>query len=151
MNDAPVLNAAGSPAFTDVAEDSTNPAGDSVAALIASGGLNYITDIDAGALQGIAITGAQTTNGTWQYSTDGGANWFALPATSPSASFLLGSSASNKLRFVPNANFNGTATITLRAWDQTSGANGPPSTPPPTAAPPPSAPRTTLRRSRSPR
>ena len=24
---------------------------------------------------------------------------------------------------MPNANFNGTATITLRAWDQTSGAN----------------------------
>ena len=71
-NSAPVLNAAGTPTFTAVAEDSANPAGDSVSALIASGGAGYITDVDVGALQGIAVIGSDTTNGTWQYSTDGG-------------------------------------------------------------------------------
>ena len=124
VNDAPELNAAGTPTFTAVAEDSTNPAGDSVLDLIASGGAGYITDVDAGALQGIAVTGSDETNGTWQYSTNNGTTWLALGAVSPGSARLLESSATTKLRFVPNADFNGTATITLRAWDQTFGANG---------------------------
>ena len=91
VNNAPVLNSTGSPAFTDVAQGNTNPAGDSVAALIASGGAGYITDVDQGAVQGIAVINAQTANGTWQYSTNGGANWFALPIVTSNAAFLLAS------------------------------------------------------------
>ena len=75
-------------------------------------------------LQGIAVTGSDETNGTWQYSTNNGTTWLALGAVSPGSARLLESSATTKLRFVPNADFNGTATITLRAWDQTFGANG---------------------------
>ena len=37
---------------------------------------------------------------------------------------LLASAAANRLRFVPNANYFGGSTVTLRAWDQTTGTNG---------------------------
>src|SRR4029079_10737339 len=41
------------------------------------------------------------------------------------ASRLLTDNANTRVRFVPNANFNGTVSgITFRAWDQTSGTAG---------------------------
>ena len=65
------------------------------------------------------------TNGVWQYTTNGGTlcgTAFGTPSATTAR--LLTSNASTLIRFVPNADWNGTATITYRAWDQTSGTAG---------------------------
>ncbi|MCA9065686.1 MAG: cadherin domain-containing protein, partial [Planctomycetaceae bacterium] len=123
LNDAPVLDATGSMHLTDVVVNSTNPAGNSVAAIILSGGDDRITDQDAGAVEGIAVIGVDNTNGTWQYSTNGGSSWQSFGVVSNGSAVLLNAEA--KIRFVPNASYTGSAgDITFRAWDQTSGSNG---------------------------
>lgn len=127
VNDAPVLDNAGNMSLNATLEDSTGDAGTLIKDLIASAGGDRITDPDPGALEGIAITAAVTTQGTWQYSIDNGGNWSALGAVSTAAARLLAADALTRIRFIPTvANFNGTIdpAITFRAWDQTSGTNG---------------------------
>jgi hypothetical protein len=116
VNDAPVLTAANN--FTSIPEDVTSGAntGTLVSALISG----QVTDADgAGALTGIAVVGAATTNGSWEYTVDGGSNWLSLGSPTAATARLLAADALTRIRFVPNANYNGTATITIRAWDQT--------------------------------
>ena len=48
----------------------------------------------------------------------------AIGAVAVANARLLASAPANRLRFVPNANFFGGSTVTLRAWDQTTGTNG---------------------------
>ncbi|MBD1899508.1 DUF4347 domain-containing protein [Trichocoleus sp. DQ-A3] len=124
-NDAPVLNNTGSPALTAINEDvalaSNN--GTLVSEIIASGaGGNPITDADAGAVEGIAVIGVDNTNGTWEYSTDGGSSWNKF-VVSAAAATVLKDTTSDLIRFLPNADFNGTVTsgITFRAWDASDG------------------------------
>jgi hypothetical protein len=103
--------------------DSAN-AGTTVSAIIAYAGGDRITDADAGALEGIAVTAVDDADGAWQYSTDGGANWSAFGPPDATAARLL--RATDRARFVPNADWNGTVSggLTFRAWDQTTGAAG---------------------------
>jgi Tol biopolymer transport system component len=131
VNDSPVLNPAASPVLLPAAmEDAPLPAG-AVGTLVASlvdldtsaGGLDNVTDPDSGALTGIAITAAGG-GGTWHYSLDNGANWFSLGPVSAASARLLAADAGTRLYFRPNTNFDGDSTITLRAWDQTTDANG---------------------------
>ncbi|WP_218510279.1 DUF4347 domain-containing protein [Variovorax sp. dw_308] len=124
-NDAPVLDpAAAAPALPAVNEDSALPSG--AVGLLVSGivGAN-VTDVDAGAVKGIAITGADATNGTWYYSINSGSTWTAIGAVS-NASALLLNTTNTRVYFRPNADFNGTVDpgLTFRAWDTTSGTNG---------------------------
>jgi hypothetical protein len=118
-NQAPTLgaNAVTLPA---IPQGNTNSGGVDLATL--TGQLN-ISDTD-GDPAGIAITAADSSNGQWQYSTDGGTTWNALGAVSTTAARLLNNASITRVRFVPNATFNGAATFTLRAWDQSTGANG---------------------------
>ncbi len=122
VNDAPVL-AITAPSIT-VLEDAGTPSG-AVGALVSAftGG---VSDVDAGASKGIAITASNETNGTWYYSTNGGTNWLTVGTVSSASSLLLADNASTRLYFAPAANFNGTSTaaLTLRAWDQTNGSAG---------------------------
>ncbi len=130
VNDAPVLDASGNMVLADVAQDDADPPGTSVLGIIASAGGDRITDADAGASEGIAVTGVDDTNGTWHYSTNGGGAWISFAAqgvsdggTDDANAVLLDTTV--LVRFVPDAAYVGTAgTITFRAWDQTSGANG---------------------------
>src|SRR5205807_641034 len=69
-----------------------------------------------------AITALSSTNGAWQFSTDGGTTWTAVGAVSNSSALLLRST--DKVRFLPDGNNGGSDTITYRAWDQTSGSAG---------------------------
>ncbi len=140
VNDAPVLDATGSPSLSAINEDDTTSAGTLITSLISSGGSGYISDVDAGALQGLAITAADTTSGSWQYTTDG-TTWLALGAVSNINARLLAADGTTRIRFVPNADFNGTiaAALTFRAWDRTSGTMAASPAPPPTAARRPSA------------
>ena len=69
LNDAPVLDNSGNPTLPSVEEDTANPLGTSVADIIASAGGDRITDVDNGAVEGIAITSRSNNQGTWQYTT----------------------------------------------------------------------------------
>ena len=86
-NTAPVLDPAKSPALNAQNEDAGAPVG-AVGTLVSalvdfaspSGQVDNVTDLDAGALLGIAVTAADTANGSWYGSINGGTNWNALGA-----------------------------------------------------------------------
>jgi len=78
-------------------------------------------NITLSAPEAVAVTGVDT-NGTWEFSTNGGGNWTNFGTPSAAAARLL--EPAHLVRFVPTSNFNGTATFTYRAWDQTSGTSG---------------------------
>jgi hypothetical protein len=118
VNDAPVLNTALNPGLTPSAEDDFNPGGTLVGSLLAGA----VSDADAGALRGIAITSAGAANGTWQFSLNNGKTWQAVGSVSSTAARLV--PGAGLLRFVPKANFSGTVSINYRAWDQTQGTPG---------------------------
>ena len=126
INDAPTL--ADTALTLTVAEDAPAPAG-AVGSLLSSftGG---ISDVNAGAVKGIAITGTNETNGTWYYTTNGGTTWTAVNAIDGTVSgtnaLLLADNANTRLYFRPAADYNGSApaALTLRAWDTTSGTAG---------------------------
>ncbi|AHI29968.1 DUF4347 domain-containing protein [Marinobacter similis] len=119
-NASPVL--AGANDLTSINEDPVSNDGTLVSALIAG----QVTDTDSGSLEGIAVTAVGDTNGTWQYTTDGGTNWFAFGAVDSSNARLLAADANTSVRFMPDANWNGTVTngISFHAWDQTNGTAG---------------------------
>jgi len=122
-NNAPVLDIFGTMTFTSVMENDTNPPGNTVAQIIASAGGDRITDVDSGALEGIAVYSTQDSNGQWQYKLTG-TNWFNFPSSVSSANAVLLESSSF-IRFIPNADYwGGSNRIFFRAWDQTSGSNG---------------------------
>src|SRR5262249_16945624 len=81
-----------------------------------------ISDVDSGAVQGIAVTALNSSTGTWQYSTDSGTTWTNVGAVSTSSALLLRSS--DQLRFVPDGQNATTASVTFCAWDQTPGTTG---------------------------
>ncbi|CAH2571379.1 Iron-regulated protein FrpC [Planktothrix rubescens] len=126
LNTAPVL-ADTVVTLTPILEDADVPTGavGNLISSIAAIGTN-ITDSDTGAVAGVAITGADTTNGSWFYTIDGGTTWTALGAVSNTNARLLAADANTRIYFQPTANYNGTVTngITFRAWDQMAGANG---------------------------
>src|SRR5205807_2577462 len=85
--------------LTAVDEDS-NPAGQTVSAIF-GGNFTDPKDAPPNTFAGIAITAnaATATEGTWQYSTNGGANWTGIGSVSDSGALLL--SPTTLLRFLP--------------------------------------------------
>ncbi|THF63628.1 DUF4347 domain-containing protein [Pseudothauera nasutitermitis] len=116
VNDAPVLTPA-APTLTGLNDTDTNNPGQTVASIVGAS----ITDVDTGALEGIAITGLDAGNGTWQYSLDG-STWTDIGSVSVASALLL--RASDHVRFVPDGANGTTAGITYRAWDQTGDTAG---------------------------
>ncbi|WP_344707094.1 Ig-like domain-containing protein [Sphingomonas swuensis] len=114
-NDAPVLTAT-SVSLTAITEDQTNNAGQTVASFLTS------SDIDTGALKGIAITQASQASGGWQYSLDGGTSWVDFGTLAAGSGLLLRST--DRVRFQPDTIDGTTAGFTFRAWDQSSGSAG---------------------------
>lgn len=153
VNDAPVLEASASPVLGGIAEDAgdddgsgadgdddatnnANNPGTSIADLVVNGS---ITDPDITAGEAIAVTAVDNTNGVWQYSTDKGTTWTNFSGTTGTSVDLSGAarlldgalldgglSGDNihLVRFVPDADYSGTATLTFRAWDRSSGSAG---------------------------
>ena len=123
VNDAPQINTTVGPlTLTSVIEGTTNPAGNTVLAVLTSAAGTLISDVDSGAVQGIAVTAVDTTHGTWQYSVDG-TTWSSLTGVSDTNATLL--NTASHVRFIPSAGFSGVAgALTFRAWDQSTGANG---------------------------
>ncbi|RCK29724.1 hypothetical protein TH19_22995, partial [Thalassospira profundimaris] len=114
VNDAPTITDGATVTLTGTNEDTTSGATAVSSILTSASG----ADVDSGASSGIAITGL-TGNGTWQYSTDSGANWHNVGSVSAGSAVLLSSTA--QLRYVPDTIKGETATLSFRAWDQTSG------------------------------
>src|SRR5207253_4256457 len=88
-----------------------------------------VTDADAGAVFGIAVTAADTAHGSWEYKLAGDPDWTPFPAVSGSNALLLPSDA--RVRFRPGTGYSNDAqpaagrdAITFRAWDQTTGTAG---------------------------
>uniref|UniRef100_UPI00378489AF DUF4347 domain-containing protein n=1 Tax=Planktothrix agardhii TaxID=1160 RepID=UPI00378489AF len=117
-NNAPVLNGANVSSLAAISEDPTTNPGTLVSTFLSSG----FTDADNNP-SGIAVTSlSNTTDGTWQFSSDNGSNWTTFGAVTDSSATLLSNTA--LVRFVPSANFNGNVSLTYRGWDSTSGSNG---------------------------
>ncbi|MEH1771542.1 beta strand repeat-containing protein [Nostoc sp.] len=118
-NTAPILDDTGNPTLVTITQNVTNAdnLGTLVSAILATGG-NPITDADTGAVEGIAVIGVNNTHGIWQYSTNGGNNWINFAVSATSATLLRDT---EKVRFIPNAGYNGRAQITFRAWDTSDG------------------------------
>ncbi|MAE66809.1 MAG: hypothetical protein CMJ18_21330, partial [Phycisphaeraceae bacterium] len=132
VNDAPVLSDATVALETVDANAGapTGPVGTLVSSLVdlpGGGGLDNVTDLDAGAVTGLAVTGADTANGTWHYTINSGVDWFPLGAVAADAARLLAADPATRIYFEPDPGYGGTLTdaITFRAWDQSGGdSNG---------------------------
>ncbi|WP_131174589.1 DUF4347 domain-containing protein, partial [Phytopseudomonas dryadis] len=112
VNDAPTLS--GGPYALPATNENTISTGTLVSTLLA--GLSH-ADAD-GPAAGIAVT-VTAGSGTWQYSLDG-SSWNNIGTVSGAAALLL--SDTTWVRYAPDGMNGETATLTFRAWDQTSGA-----------------------------
>lgn len=119
LNHAPLLDSVPNTRLYPVQEDAKNPAGTLVSRL-----LDGMTDEDVGDARGLAITSANGTSGTWQYTLNGGAQWLALGTPTDTSARLLAADDVTRIRFLPNANYAGEAVFSFRAWDQTQGTVG---------------------------
>jgi uncharacterized delta-60 repeat protein len=117
VNDAPVLTPR-APTLVSITEDDINNAGQTVASILG----NSLTDVDVGAQQGIALTGATGQNWQWQFSLNAGATWAAVGAVSASSALLLRDT--DLLRWRPDGTNSPTVTVSYQGWDQTTGAAG---------------------------
>lgn len=114
LNNAPYLDNSSNIVMSSIQEDDVTNNGVFILDLLAG----KVTDADAGALEGIAVTSAGNSNGAWECYVGG--TWWNIGAVSEASALQLYSDAS--IRFVPKANWNGTESISFRAWDRTNGA-----------------------------
>ena len=122
VNDAPVLDNSGNMVMTPINEDDLNSSGNQVTTIIKSAeteGQDRITDADKNSPEGFAVVEAGGANGAWQFSVNSGITWQPFVNVSNTSAVLLDGAA--RIRFVPNANFNGSASFLFRAWDQSGG------------------------------
>ncbi|MBT5417719.1 MAG: hypothetical protein HOK78_00695, partial [Thiotrichales bacterium] len=114
INDTPTISSNIPVKFTNIA---LSPEGESVADLIAR---SDISDVDANALKGVAITGlTYDDKGGWEYSIDNGRNFLRIDSLSDNKAILLENSASHKLRYISEmGHTGGDHILKIRAWDQ---------------------------------
>jgi PKD repeat protein len=126
-NNAPVLDNSRTYSLAGIIEDAATAdiQGTRLSDMLAGSGADAITDLDDGALEGIAVTYADIAYGTWEHDHDNDGVFTAFPAgVSESSALLLNDEV--MIRFLPNADYFGTLSpgIIFRAWDRTAGANG---------------------------
>ncbi len=117
-NNAPTLNSSPVVSFTPITEDDVNNPGNLVSFLINGA----ISDIDVGALQGIAIHATSLSGADFEYSLNGGTSWSSVGAVGNATALLLRDT--DRIRLVPNGNNAGSGAILYWAWDRTSGIAG---------------------------
>ncbi|OQX24944.1 MAG: hypothetical protein BWK80_18215 [Desulfobacteraceae bacterium IS3] len=118
VNDSPVLNEGWYSNLSDTDENDFAASGDMVSALVSG----MIKDPDGTPENAIAVTAADNSGGIWQYAL-AGAEWQNFSdALGDNQALLL--SGECRVRFVPYQDWSGTAEITFRAWDRTSGNEG---------------------------
>lgn len=91
-------------------EDDSSKAGVVVSSLLSG----KVTDPDS---TGIAVVSIDNTNGAWQYYNTQANIWYNIEPVSDTKAFLL--LKSEKIRFVPAKDWNGTASIDFKLWDTT--------------------------------
>jgi len=124
-NDAPVVINGTTVSLTSIAEDSAPGAGQSISSLFSSH-FNDAKDTVSGGSSANAFTGvavsanaATAAQGVYQYFD--GSVWQDLPAVSTTNAFVIGSAT--LLRFVPAADYNGTApSLTVSMIEDSAGA-----------------------------
>jgi VCBS repeat-containing protein len=123
INDAPILS--DTALAISQAEDATTPSGVVGTLISALAGAGNISDADTGASKGLAIVSADSTHGTWYYSTAATPSWTSFTATTATAR-LLAADANTRIYFKPTGDWHGSIAeaLTIRAWDTTSGSNG---------------------------
>ncbi len=117
VNDVPLLTN-DTVELTTILEDDITFAGNDI-----SDFLSGVSDIDIIDITfGIAIVEADETKGAWQITTDGGRNWITLRDVCPYNATVMTSNppGENRVRFVPNRDFNGNVSFSFVAWDLTS-------------------------------
>ena len=126
-NNVPTIaNTTGSFTAIDANETGSPNLGDTVASLLSQLSPSDV-DGNTAAQFGLAVTATDNSNGTWQYSIDGGSTWSPISAASDTNALLLAQMTgvnANRIRFSPGPNYTGTSSITVRAWDETQGTNG---------------------------
>ncbi len=119
INDAPELS--GDATLTSVDED-TSSTGQTVADIFSSlfddaDSEFASTDSLAGVI--VSVDSSDSSDGEWQYSTDGGTTWYSIGEVSADTALVL--SADTLLRFDASENYNGTpGALTVSAVDSTS-------------------------------
>ncbi|VEN72825.1 hypothetical protein EPICR_10325 [Candidatus Desulfarcum epimagneticum] len=114
VNNAPSLPGS-VPDFSPIPEDERDSAGDMVSRF-----LQGASDPEGDEI-GMAVISAKSDGGRWEYRRPGG-DWTAFVSAGETNARLLEPTAG--IRFVPSADWNGTAQIAFRAWDQTKGRPG---------------------------
>ena len=122
VNDAPVIDSTVEPQMTTIREDSVREResiGDQVSAFL----IPLTEDVDVNIMQhhfGIAVTSVDISNGYWQFSVSGGLNWTNVTNPSVSNAIVLNSEPAdvNRIRFVPDLDFNGEAWFQFKLWDR---------------------------------
>ena len=118
VNDAPLLSNL-TFNLTSILEDNTNSFGDDVGDLVPG-----VWDVDlSDTVFGVALILADEENGVWQFSTNGGRRWITMRNICPYNATVLSSepNGANRIRFVPDRDFNGYISFSFVAWDLTSG------------------------------
>ncbi len=118
-NSAPELDNSKAPVLTSITAGDTDNFGNRVEDIVIDGS---ITDPDGSVSESIVVTEVDDTNGTWQYSIDGGSTWKSFGSVSEKAGILLDSD--DLVRFQPNGGWTGESTFKFAAWDKSSGNSG---------------------------
>ncbi|MBO9557897.1 MAG: M10 family metallopeptidase C-terminal domain-containing protein [Caulobacter sp.] len=125
VNDAPVVVNGSSVSLTSVAEDAAPGAGQTITSLFSSH-FNDAKDTVSGgssanALAGVAVTANAATAAQGVYQYFDGSVWHDLPIVSSASAFII--DASTSVRFVPAADYSGTApSLTVALIDNSAGA-----------------------------
>ena len=121
VNDAPTIIS--STATLDAVNEDSTPSGATVSSLFSSNFSDSTDTVSGGSsantLAGIAITSytRDATKGEWQYSTNG-SSWTTISSSISAASSSLTFKSTDYLRFLPAANWNGSApTLTVALID----------------------------------
>jgi hypothetical protein len=107
--------------FDPINENVTNSTGNTVEEIVKNS-----SDFDPAGTKGdhITVTSVDNTNGKWQYLLNGGIGWQDITSQSGSVvdisanALLLDQDA--RIRFIPNTDWNGTATIKYKEWQKES-------------------------------
>jgi hypothetical protein len=83
-----------------------------------------IWDLVSGSMDGIALTGLNSTGGKWQFTTNGGSSWTDVGSLGSNAALTLAADLQTRLRFIGSSSTSSPASITFGSWDRSSGTNG---------------------------
>lgn len=116
VNDAPAFIDTDAVKLTTIAINSKNHSGD----IVSFWTRDAVRDADVIANAGVAVVYADVENGSWQYSLTDQRSWTDFP-TPLSETNALSLPPTAFVRFVPDTDFEGRATIRYRAWDASDG------------------------------